>query len=119
MKKSNAAKRRSARRKPLEEPKVVTYDRDELASKPVFTQETSQVISDRNLKKNCKPANAKKIARKLAVLQKPEIVTYERDELVEKTTFTGTETSGRTVSDRNLKRNFRPVRARKILARLA
>jgi hypothetical protein len=171
MKKSNSTTRKTIRRKPLEEPKVITYERDELAAdkpavicrvsadsdrnlkknfRPVnskkiakklaafekpevvtyerdeltadraFTaQRISEVPSDRNLKKNFKPVNAKRIVKKLASFEKPEVVTYERDELVEKTTLTGTDTSGRTVSDRNLKRNFRSVRARKILARLA
>ncbi|MFH0954073.1 MAG: hypothetical protein V1873_07065 [Verrucomicrobiota bacterium] len=50
--------------------------------------------------------------------QDPEIVTYERDELVIETVFTGEPYSGGGDSDRNLKRNFRSVHAKSILARL-
>ena len=119
MKKLNAAKRKATRRKPLEEPKVITYERDELAAEKPAVICAVSADSDRNLKKNFRPVNAKKIARKLASFEKPKVITYNRDELITEIVFTGTGNSNPGPSDRNLKRNFRSVRARNILARLA
>lgn len=52
--------------------------------------------------------------------QEPEIVTYERDELVIETVFTGRPHSAPdNESDRRVKRNFGSVRARNLLARLS
>ncbi|MFH0954074.1 MAG: hypothetical protein V1873_07070 [Verrucomicrobiota bacterium] len=49
----------------------------------------------------------------------PEVVTYQRDELVIETVFTGDHSRGAIgVSDRHLKRNFRSADAKRILARL-
>lgn len=51
----------------------------------------------------------------LKTFEQPVITTYQRDELIVETTFTGTPTS-RTLSDRDLKRGFASVSNRTVLA---
>ena len=50
--------------------------------------------------------------------EEPEVVTYAQDELVIDTVFTNGTKSEVASSDRNLKRSFRPVRAKRILNQL-
>lgn len=50
--------------------------------------------------------------------EQPTITTYERDELIVETTFTGLSQSRTVPSDRGLKHGLDAVSARTVLARL-
>jgi hypothetical protein len=111
----------SEKHRPFEEPEVVTYARDDLVFETVFTQETrSEGFSDRSLKMRFRSVRPKGTLARLIGVRKPfelpEVVTYNRNELLTETVFTGVPSNGSN-SNRTLKREFRPVLAKGILAR--
>ena len=54
------------RKKPFEQPEVVSYEQDELVTETVFTAEApTKANSHRNLKRHCRPVAAKRTLARL------------------------------------------------------
>jgi hypothetical protein len=107
-------------RKPLEKPEVVTYSHDDLMVATVFTGDPSQ-RSNRNLKRGFRKVDSRitldRLVRIRKPFEKPEVVTYDREDLLGSSVFTGRPPS-QTPCDLRLKRGFRFVGASNSLARL-
>lgn len=106
----------------METPRITTYERDELIVETAFTEgQGSDPIgsSDRGLKDAFEAVQCRDVLRNVARLETPAVTTYERDELIVETAFTGDDGSDPAQSDRNAKENIEPVAGPEILREVA
>ncbi|NQT94663.1 MAG: hypothetical protein HQ559_18045 [Lentisphaerae bacterium] len=99
-------------------PEVTTYHRDDLVVDTAFTGRTDSedIRSDRNAKEHFRAIDKQEVLEKVAQLEEPHMTTYESDELIVETVFTGTDNeSDVAVSDRHAKEHFVSVDVSRML----